>query len=286
MPASIEMDSEGRIIDRKFPNLNNSSLYPGLGITELANGSETYQTDKIWAFNNLINPQPSTSRPYSFFISQDSWHKLFNGLDSNNICWLPIGYEVFGFAFCLAFQKHEPIRAYFRIRTIIKHRSEKHSATNTISVKIDPNKIAYVDLNKIDNPTHWIDCVTFFDNLYVTPLLEVNKDVDKYKFFIRRNLSLFNRPTTNLKDVKARLQGIPKEKWESVGDNTAILQEGSVFGKNSPFLLNLWNEGVKGSMISIAWDKDEQLTSFIFSINPYGETSRIPCPVPYTACSS
>lgn len=241
---------------------------------------ESFRTkdDRINAFKRQIIGD--IAQP-DFFISKGSWKRLLNGLNERGTCWLPCGFEVFGLAFCLAFKKQiSAYHAYFRIRTIIKNKDDGE-------IKIERDNIAYVDLEFADRfPTK--NCLRFITPSTKNPLSlnilnVVNEDVMNYKNQIFEK-PLEQTPVTNIDEIlKAKKENPQKpESWNEI----AKIQEGCVFLKNSPYLNHLWESGSTGSKISIAWTEKTQLVSFVFSINPYGETQGLPCPVPVVACSN
>lgn len=134
-----------------FPNFDNSFLYPNQGLIELNSPSIKEVTDNhITNFRNRIRNQPP------FFISRDSWRQLVNGIiqtERGEECWLPKGYEVFAFVFCLAFDKQG--YAYFRIRTIIIETSKRkgevdireNNKPKTIEALIETDNIATVNID-------------------------------------------------------------------------------------------------------------------------------------------
>lgn len=257
------MPSNPRLIDPNFPNL---PTYPGEGLIELpvVNNSES----KIKDFNALINVNDLNYQP-TFFISLDSWKKLFKGLRKNGSKWLPDGYEIFGFVFCIAFTDEIPTRAYFRIRTIIKDKRIK-STTKEIKVEIEIDNIAYVDIEKATRQPGK-NCIKFIDSTFPEYRM-VNGAVKRYKERISSRPVAFQENPPHVQNLR-----IPLEPYT---------QEGNIFGRNGHFILNNLKKGAKGSAISFAWDSEKKAFSFIFNINPTGETQYVPCPLPHVGCKT
>lgn len=247
-----------------FPNL---PAFPGEGLVELpiTNNSET----KIKDFNHLIHGANLDYQP-SFFISIESWEKLFNGLRADGTKWLPKGYEIFGFIFCIAFNDDHPFpRAYFRIRTVIKGK-KIHSNEKEIKAVVEIDNIAYVDIEKaLRHPNK--DC-TVFINPTSTEYRRVNNAVKAYKE------NIHSRPVA--------FQTTPPLSRSILNPPEPFVQEGNIFGRHSPFLVHNLKSPAKGAKIAFAWDKEKQSFSFIFNINPIAETQKIPCPVPYVGCAT
>ena len=247
-----------RIIDSNFPILTNMPD-GGQGIVTIETGS---REENIIAFKRKINPNDLNYQP-SFFISRDSWKKLFEGRKADGQIWLPKNYEVYGFVFCIAFNNDKPEQpvAYFRIRTIIKDKKTKPNpiAENTIKVLIEVENIAYVDIFKpfkADVP--------------------ISKQQESIKF-----VSPTSNPT-EYKMVNRAVKNYIKDPMSRHKDFTKLTQEGCIFGKNSPYLDNL-KIYRKGSKISFA-QLDDGTFTYILSINPDGEINGIKCPVPHTTC--
>lgn len=238
----------------------------GNGIKEITLSQRDH---KMLAFNRRMYEMYYRTEQPSFFISRLSWEKLTMGLRGDGSCWLPKGYEVYGFAFCLAFEKFpSEYRNYFRIRTLIINKKD-----NTIWVEID--NIAFADLSKVNNDEQ--DCLTFINPETEREKLEHhNLSVQEYKR-ITKKIPLKERPTANFNEIK----NLDPKKQEQV----AINQEGCVFLRKSPLIQDLYMRKMKGFLISIGWTSETRLVSFLFSINPHLETTGMPCPVPYTACS-
>ena len=242
-----------RIIEPNFPNL---LIHPDGGISEIQTGSSDFKID---AFEQLmLNTQPI------FFITKANWQKLFDGKGANGRSWLPKGYEVFGFVFCIAFTEEDfkagriP-RAYFRIRTVIKQ-ILIDSREATIPAEIETTNIAYVDINSLE------DSVKF-----------INHRSEKYQY-VNRGVRTFKEQLAQHNALKI----FAGKQWT---------QEGCIFGKNSPYLLkNIFDKNVKvkGTTVAIGWnvDKNDGHPSFTFILktNPDGEIDGIKCPVPHTAC--
>ena len=222
----------------------------------------------------------------SFFISNESWKKLFNGLDDNGNKWIDDSREeVYGFIFCIAFEEiHGGYQAYFRIRTILKNNIKVQVPDTNLFLEnpfpywIEQNHIAYVDVQlAFDAGENDIDCVKFIDSTSAK-FITLNASVTDFK----RNVSqYFERPypITNIDEVK-----LLPERLQQVGKYRKT-QQGTIFSSKCTFLHNLKNPKVLGSRISFAWDNDSQSYSYIIHINPYGEINGIKCPVPETACN-
>lgn len=244
---------------------------PGNGIKEI---TISQRDRKMLAFNRRMYDMYNRTEQPSFFISRLSWEKLTMGLRGDGSCWLPKGYEVYGFAFCLAFAKYgSDYRNYFRIRTLIRNKKNK-----TIWVEVD--NIVFADLSKVNYDEQ--DCLTFINPLISErerqELNHHNRNVQYYKE-ITRTIPLDKRPITNLSEIEKLNDPENQEK-------AAKNQEGCVFLRKSPLIETLYMRKMKGFLISIGWTSETRLVSFLFSINPHLETEGMPCPIPHTACNS
>lgn len=216
----------------------------------------------------------------SFFISKETWRILWEGKNpENDLSWLPEGYVVYGFVFCLAFHGYSSsdprwitedkgTGAYFRIRTIIKEAGEEIPVNGLLKVAVQTINIAYVDSDFISARQ---DNVVFLSKDNLEPLSRVNAQVVRKEGNGR--LTDFFRTKEN---------SIPRSVFE---DKSNILSnEGCIFGsKRIEDILK--DESRKGTTISLAIRAKNPVEQsgfevfYRFKVNPYYDTN-LPCPNP------
>lgn len=268
---------------RTFPKIPNFPAFttPLQGLVELDALGISESDARITNFNSKIPNQPS------FLIKKEFWEKLANGENMVG-SWLPTGYEVYAFAFCVAFDKQtvtsNPI-AYFRVRTILREKGVK-AKNKKLPVLVEIDNIAYVDWD------------TALSNVTKTPDKKVN-----CLFFIEKNnpshLSRRNRideeivvnPTSVIPTINPYNSKIPNSFKDLDSDkkmNSIIQNEGSIFGKDGIWNKLLSAEGKynfnKDTTISLTWNDVTNHISLDIKINDqYGVDSLRDCPFP-NAC--
>ena len=260
------------------------------------NGIDPQAQSNIDAFKAFIrrNDQPS------FFISDKKWQMLCNGENHEGV-WLPAGYEVYGFVFCLALKRWE-IReketrekekskyfgyAYFRIRTILKKKSTDLNGISDFEASVEQEHIAYADVVEAlqDNSETNEAQIRF-----LTPADYLLRElIDKE---VIRKGDETNLKNTFFPDVDTSLDRETKTKVSGIFSN-----EGGIFGMKRVEEIRT----DKGTRVSIArrvrpydekWDKEEGMPDlsrreiyYHFKINPEYE-SFIPCPMPRVCSGS
>lgn len=261
------------MIEQRIPFWNDSSS-AGL-VNEFADTTANIR---------LFNDRMGTRQP-SFFISKCSWDLLVNGIsrrkDGSLIQWLPANHTVYGFIFCIAFDKDH---AYFRIRTILKENGVKpeknEKGEKVLKVWIETENIAFVNITtaltnmSLEESSDRIkkDCLEFIylrDTSAIDEISWINSQV-----YLKTTPEIL--PTNFIK--------IPQDKkFDEILKN-----EGNYFGK-----LRLWNKLLntdypqsKGTDIAIAlretYRRERYITRsmyFNFKINGNYDTN-LPCPNP------
>jgi hypothetical protein len=227
--------------------------------------------NRIDEFKIKVTDQPS------FFISKESWKLLSNGMRPGGAIWVPFGYEVYAFVFCVAFDRqnlsaNKPC-AYFRIRTILK-RIDESVVNGKVAVLVDTNNIAYVNINKallssID------DCVEFLD--VSIPAQKSKKDSIDEEVIVKPS------SVTIINPYNSQIPNSFKDFSIDGNINSIIKNEGSIFGKEGIWDSLLSIGGTyhyqKDSLISLTWNKRTKHISFDFKINDQYEALR-DCPQP------
>lgn len=218
---------------------SNLDIAGNQGLGDIKDGQ--YESE-IENFKNIFLNQPS------FYISDVSWKLLMEGKNPDGSSWLPAGYEVFGFVFCVAMPKNElftlnkiPLTQnqypYFRIRTIIQSILPVINFDSSITgvnvagsvslwgktppktsypIKIEIDKIAYVDIEiAFENERlremglPLLDCLRFGEGSATDP--DVANWKEQLPSFGRRFITELEKPPS--------LNFIP------------VTQEGAIFGK-------------------------------------------------------
>jgi hypothetical protein len=252
------------------------------GLVKLKTRRERSESDRrISNFKSKVPNQPS------FLIKKEFWKKLANG-ENNSGSWLPTGYEVYAFAFCIAFDKHKvtsnPI-AYFRVRTILKEIGVK-AKNKKLSVLVEVDNIAYVDWdtalsNVTKTPDEKANCLFFIDKNNPSHLSRRNR-IDE---------EIVVKPTSSIPTINPYNSNIPNSFKDLDSDkkmNSIIQNEGSIFGKNGIWNKLLSAEGKynfnKDTTISLTWNDVTNHISLDIKINDqYGVDSLRDCPFP-NAC--
>lgn len=289
-----------------FPVFNSDAglkELPGPGCLGMFSGPVNPQAKaNIEAFNVFIrrNDQPS------YFITDKKWEMLCNG-ENHTGKWLPEGYEVYGFVFCLALKSGETIReaggkenrekenrklfgyAYFRIRTILKKTGTDLTGTDEFDAFVEEKNIAYADINEAlnNNSESNEEQVKFLTSDPADDALRelINKEVIK-KGDDTYLQDTFFQGVNPYYDQGSREEGSKGRKIHGIFSN-----EGGIFGQER--IRSIRQE--KGARISIARrirpydekkDKEEGLPDlsrreiyYHFKINPEYETD-MPCPMP------
>lgn len=247
----------------------------------------------IEAFNSFIRrvDQPS------FFISEKQWEMLRNG-ENHRERWLPEGYEVYGFVFCLALKRQvRPGKegnekedrkyfgyAYFRIRTILKKTALSLAGITEFDAYVEKKCIAYADVVEAlsDNSETNSAQIKFLTS---DPADDAMRDLVNSEVIQKGDDA--NLIHTFFQGVDTSIdEGSKERKILGVFSN-----EGGIFGKER--VEEIRKE--KGSRISIArrirpFDKERDQeegmpdllrreTYYHFKINPEYETV-VPCPMP------
>lgn len=236
---------------------------PSQGLIKLNCFGKFLNWIKVQRFLRKIPNQPS------FFISRENWDLLANGQIRNAkndiVKWIPEGFEVFGFVFCVAFNSDVHLftdsvgKAYFRIRTLLKK-------TSCDTIIVEEKNIAYVDVFKALK--RGVDCLKFIDASDSTQ--------DNIRDIIDTEIIVKNKFSSK----------IPK----SFNDKHLFFNnEGGIFAKEriwDTLLLKCYNEA-KGTLITLTWSGDkpfQRIISFDFKINGQYNTN-LPCPIP-EVCTS
>jgi hypothetical protein len=256
-----------------FPNISKFPIFTDTykGLVKLTPAGKIDSDNRIEEFKIKVRDQPP------FFITKESWKLLSNGMRPGGLIWIPLGYEVYAFVFCVAFDRqnlsaNKPC-AYFRIRTILK-RVDELVVNGKVAVLVDTNNIAYVNIDKallssID------DCVEFLD--VSIPAQKIKKDLIDEEVIVKPSSVTITNPYNS---------HIPDSFKNLVIDNdinTIIKNEGAIFGKEGIWdsLLSIGGKYhyQKNSLISLTWNKRTKHISFDFKINDQYEALR-DCPQP------
>lgn len=265
---------------------------PGSGcLGVLSNSINAQAQTHIEAFNTFLRraDQPS------FFISDKQWQMLRNG-ENHKEKWLPDGYEVYGFVFCLALKKHvKPEKeadpkadrkyfgyAYFRIRTILKKTGLSLAGVSDFDAYVEKINIAYADVVEAlhDNSDTNSAQIKFLTSDPADDAMRdlVNSEVIKKGDDANLIATFFQGVNTSVEDKERKIHGV-------------FSNEGGIFGRER--IDEIRKE--HGSRISIARrirafdperDKEDGMPDlsrremyYHFKINPEYETV-VPCPMP------
>lgn len=263
------------------------------GLKEFDDSEKLYYQNQIEAFKSIVPNQPS------FFISRESWLKLFQGISYNNDGsinnWTTkpryTGFHICAFLICIGFHKGEskedkpyfgynPLtepkknqKAYIRVRTILKN--EKREL-----IRIETKNIAYGDLD-IALLSDSNDCLKFITDHD----FRLNPKVKKLKAKIDKDI---HQNPKGYPAVPEETSRIPAGFLSTISTLSFqqhpfvdITNNGNYFGSNRIWtdLLNTKYPKSLGTKISFMWDSTNKTIGQYFKINCDCVTSQ-PCPGP------